>query len=214
MNDNNQDAMHLNIYFGGSKLPPIKSFDKDNELVAYLRTSSKEAAVFRVGYGVLPKTIVDEFIKSKGYQDLCTPVINQVLLKEYYEKWIDKVLPEAVAEYKRRRDVMIESVEKYFPPGTYTRPHGGFFVWYESEKDFNAPKFLEEVALKNNVNYVPGVAFYPVEQLGHMYNPEMNDIEKLKYQLNTIRLSYLLLRPEETEEGIKILGSLFTKHLG
>jgi len=214
MNDNNQDAMHLNIYFGGSKLPPIKSFDKDNELVAYLRTSSKEAAVFRVGYGVLPKTIVDEFIKSKGYQDLCTPVINQVLLKEYYEKWIDKVLPEAVAEYKRRRDVMIESVEKYFPPGTYTRPHGGFFVWYESEKDFNAPKFLEEVALKNNVNYVPGVAFYPVEQLGHMYNPETNDIEKLKYQLNTIRLSYLLLRPEETEEGIKILGSLFTKHLG
>ena len=208
-----EDAAYRDIYFGDTKIPPIKSLDKDNEYVVYLRTSSKEAAVFRVGYGVVPRTIVDEFIKSKGYQDLCTPVINQVLLKEYYEKWIDKVLPEAVQEYMRRRNAMIESVEKYFPPGKHTRPQGGFFVWYESEKEFNAPEFLEQIALKNDVNYVPGVAFYPVEQLGWIYNPGTNSIEKIKYHLNTMRLSYSLLKPEDIEEGIRRLGELLSKHI-
>ncbi len=209
-----EDAAYRDIYFGGEKIPPIKSMDKENEYVAYLRTSSKEAAVFRVGYGVIPKTIVDEFIKSKGYQDLCTPVINQVLLKEYYEKWIDRVLPEAVGEYMRRRNAMIESIEKYFPPGIHTKPQGGFFVWYESEGEFNAPTFLEEVALKNDVNYVPGVAFYPVEQLGWIYNPDTGSIEKIKYHLNTMRLSYSLLKPADIEEGIRRLGMLLSKHIG
>ncbi|MEX0567989.1 MAG: PLP-dependent aminotransferase family protein [Candidatus Njordarchaeota archaeon] len=212
-----EDAAYRDIHFEASKLPPIKSFDKENELVVYLRTTSKEAAVFRVGYGVIPKTIVDEFIKSKGYQDLCTSVINQVLLKEYYEKWIDKVLPDAVKEYKKRRDTMIKSVESYFPPGFHTKPHGGFFVWYESEKPFNAPKFLEDVALKNDVNYVPGVAFYPVEKLGWMYLPETNSIEPLNARIskyfNTMRLSYSLLEPALIEEGIKILGRLLSEHL-
>lgn len=212
-----EDAAYRDIHFGASKLPPIKSFDKENKLVAYLRTTSKEAAVFRVGYGVIPKTIVDEFIKSKGYQDLCTSVISQVLLKEYYEKWIDKVLPTAVREYKKRCNIMIESVENYFPSGFYTKPQGGFFVWYESEKSFNAPKFLEDVALKNNVNYVPGIAFYPVEKLGWMYIPEKNSIDristKINRYMNTMRLSYSLLEPPLIEEGIQILGRLLSKHL-
>lgn len=212
-----EDAAYRDIHFGASKLPPIKSFDKENKFVAYLRTTSKEAAVFRVGYGVIPRTIVDEFIKSKGYQDLCTSVISQVLLKEYYEKWIDKVLPIAVKEYKKRRDTMIESIEKYFPPGFHTKPQGGFFVWYESEKSFNAPKFLENVALKNNVNYVPGIAFYPVEQLGWMFVPEKNGIErigiKINKYINTMRLSYSLLEPSLIEEGIRVLGRLLSEHL-
>lgn len=209
-----EDAAYRDIFFGSEKLPPIKSFDKNNELVVYLRTSSKEAAVFRVGYGVIPKTIVDEFIKSKGYQDLCTPVINQVLLKEYYERWIDKVLPKTVQGYEERAQAMLKSIEQYFPPGFHTKPQGGFFVWYESEnRNFNAPKFLEDIALKNDVNYVPGAAFYPVEHLGYYYNSETNDIEKLKFPLNTMRLSYSLLPPEDIEEGIRILGGLLNKHL-
>ena len=208
-----EDAAYRDIFFGQEKLPPIKSFDKENKLVAYLRTSSKEAAVFRVGYGVIPKTIIDEFIKSKGYQDLCTPVINQVLLKEYYEKWIDKVLPTTVKGYQERAKVMMESIQRYFPPGFYTKPQGGFFVWYESEKSFDAPAFLENVALKNDVNYVPGAAFYPVESLGYHYDPEQKDITKIKVPLNTMRLSYSLLPPEDIEAGIKILGSLLSKHL-
>ncbi len=209
-----EDAAYRDIYFGGEKLPPIKSFDKNNEYVAYLRTTSKEAAVLRVGYCVLPRPIVDEFIKSKGYQDLCTSVISQVLLKEYYEKWIDKVLPKAVEEYKRRCKTMIESVNQYFPPGFHTKPQGGFFVWYESDKrGFNASSFLENVALKNNVNYVPGAAFYPVESLGYYYNPDNNEIERIKFPLNTMRLSYSLLPPEDISEGIKLLGKLLNEHL-
>jgi len=208
-----EDAAYRDIHFEKEKLPPIKSFDKNNEYVAYLRTTSKEAAVLRVGYCVLPKPIVDEFIKSKGYQDLCTSVISQVLLKEYYEKWIDKVLPSAVEEYRRRCMTMIDSIDRYFPPGFSTKPRGGFFVWYESEKDFNSSKFLEDVALKNNVNYVPGAAFYPVESLGYYYDPDRNEIEKIKFPPNTMRLSYSLLPPEDIEEGIKLLGKLLNEHL-
>ncbi|MHA1616233.1 MAG: aminotransferase-like domain-containing protein [Candidatus Njordarchaeales archaeon] len=209
-----EDAAYRDIQFQ-KPLPPIKSFDKENRWVAYLRTTSKEAAVFRIGYCVIPDELIDNFLKSKGYIDLTSPTINQVILKVYYEKYIDKVLPETIRGYERRCKVMTKTMDEHFPEGFRTDPTGGFFVWWESaNKTFNASVFLEKVAIPNDVSYVPGAAFYPLPQFGYMYDPDKREIVPLKeIPENAMRLSYSYLPENLIEEGIIKLGKLLSEHL-
>lgn len=209
-----EDGAYRDIQFE-EKLPSIKSFDKDNKWVIYVRTTSKEAASFRIGYSVLPDSIRDEFIKSKGYIDLNSPVITQLILKIYYEKYIDKVIAETVNQYKRRCEIMLKAIDEYFPPGFHTKPTGGFFVWWESERtDFDSKVFLEDVALRNDLSYVPGHAFYPLPFFGWKYIPKTREIVKLEdIKKNAMRISYSYLSEEEIEEGTRRLGMLLSEYL-
>ena len=209
-----EDEAYREIQFK-EKIPTIKTLDKENKWVIQTRSTSKEAAVLRVGYSILPDSIVDEFVKAKGYIDLNTPAFTQFLLKHYYEKYIDKVIGDVVAQYKKRYETMAKAIDEYFPPGTRTDPTGGFFIWWESENpNFDAKAFLEKVALKNDLSYVPGEAFYPLPYFGWKYNPDTRTIEKeTQPKKNTMRLSYSFLTEQEIEEGIKKLGMLLQEHL-
>ncbi|MEX2690759.1 MAG: PLP-dependent aminotransferase family protein, partial [Candidatus Njordarchaeum guaymaensis] len=209
-----EDAAYREIQFQ-QKVPPIKSLDKENKWVVYIRTSSKEAAVFRIGYTVLPDDILRDFLKSKGYIDLTSPIINQVLLKKYYEKYFDDVINNVVEGYRRRCNAMEAAIDTSFPPGWRSHPSGGFFIWWESDdKSFNARHFLEKVALKNDLSYVPGEAFYPLPEFGYVFNPETNCIERLKKpKRNTMRLSFSFLNEKEISEGINKLGNILSQHL-
>ena len=75
-----EDAAYREIQFGKIP-PPIKKYDPENKWVAYLRTSSKEAAVLRLGYSILPEEIMTPVIKDKGYLDLCTSSFVQRMLE-------------------------------------------------------------------------------------------------------------------------------------
>ncbi len=209
-----EDEAYREIQFK-EKIPTIKTFDKENKWVIQTRSSSKEAAVLRVGYSVLPDSIVDEFVKAKGYIDLNTPALNQIILKIYYEKYFDKVIGNVVEEYRKRYEAMAKAIDEYFPAGTRTDPTGGFFIWWESEnKNFNAKAFLEEIALKNDLSYVPGEAFYPLPYFGWKYDPNTRTIVKeLEPKRNTMRLSYSFLEIEEIEKKNKKLGMLLKEHL-
>jgi len=207
-----EDSAYREIQFGNERLPPIKSFDDDNSVVAYLRSSSKEAAVFRIGYSILPAELRKEVVKSKGYIDLNTPAVTQMLAKIYYQKYFSKHIEEVREGYKKRCDVMKKSIDEYFPDGSRTDPKGGFFIWWNAaDASFDSKKFLEEVALKNDVIYVPGVAFFP--RFGYAYHPEKNSIEKMKPETHGMRLGYSYLCPEDISDGIKKLGFLLSEAL-
>ena len=209
-----EDAAYREIQFGGKRLPTIKSFDKENKWVMYLRTSSKEAFVARIGYYVAPDPIRKELIKAKGYMDLCTPMLMQIVLKKYYEKYIDKVLPDVVKEYEKRAKVMEKAIDESFPEGWHTTPTGGFFIWYEhSKKDFDSKVFLEKVAIPNAISYVPGMAFYPLPQFAYIYDVHENKLYQMKeVPTHTMRLSYSLLPENMIDEGIRLLGKLLKEH--
>ena len=206
-----EDAAYREIQFGGQKLPPIKSFDKENRRVAYLRTTSKEAAPFRVGYSVLPKELEEQALKDKGYLDLCTSTIIQIILNEYYTKYIDKVLPKVVNLYKRRCKTMCDAIDETFPPGKRSDPQGGFFIWWESEKKFDTAKFLESIAIPNGIAYVPGAAFYP--PIGYQYSSKTRDVTRIEPKANTMRLGFSFRKSDNISVGVRKLGELLTKEL-
>lgn len=205
-----EDSAYREIQF--SKIPaPIKKYDTENKWVAYLRTSSKEAAVLRLGYSVLPEEIMTPMIKEKGYLDLCTPTLTQKILEIYYSKYIDKVLPDNLRIYEKRRDVMEKMIDTYFPSnGKSSKPTGGFFFWFQmADENFDSSKFMQEKAIPNDVLYVPGKAFYPIR--GYSINANDSQLHGNRIKTNGMRISFSFVSSQLIAEGMEVLGKLLQK---
>ncbi|RDE14992.1 MAG: hypothetical protein C4K48_05195 [Candidatus Thorarchaeota archaeon] len=207
-----EDAAYAEIQFKDTP-KAIKTLDKDNSRVAYLGTSSKEAAVLRVGYSILPDNVREQVLKDKGYLDLCTTTLVQRILDEYYNKHIDDAMRVAIPLYKKRCEAMAKAIDESFPAGTRSDPTGGFFIWWQSDKsDFDSSKFMEDVAIPNDLLYVPGGPFYPIT--GHKLTADSNDLEPSVPEGNTMRLGFSYAPPDVIYEGISRLGKLLSKELG
>ncbi len=206
-----EDAAYAEIQF--KKTPkPIKTLDSDNMRVAYLGTTSKEAAVMRVGYSILPINVREQVLKDKGYLDLCTSSLLQRILDIYYTNYIDQAMKEAVPKYEARCKAMVQAIDEFFPPGTRSDPTGGFFVWWQSEKkNFDSSKFMMKTAIPNDVMYVPGGPFYPIT--GFSVKPDGSDLIASKVEPNTMRLGFSYTSPEMIFEGIERLGKLLAKEI-
>ncbi len=205
-----EDAAYKEIQFYGKKYSPLKKYDKENDRIAYLSTTTKEAASFRVGYSILPEDIRENIVKAKGFYDLCTSEFIQKVVAKYYEKHIDRQIPIIQKEYKKRRDAMVKSVDEFMPEGLYTKPTGGFFVWYENmNKEFNSKEFISD-AIKAGVIYVPGYQFYPSN--GYAINRE-KELQPFKAPTNTMRLGYSIMKPGDICIGIELLGKLIKEKL-
>ena len=205
-----EDAAYKEIQFEDKEYRPLKEHDTENQRIAYLSSTTKEAASFRLGYHVLPPQIRGAVIKVKGYYDLCTSEFTQRIAAKYYEKYIDDQLPIIRQGYKLRRDAMVKAVEEYLPEGIFTRPTGGFFVWYETQnKEFDSKKFVE-VSLENGISFVPGYSFFPSE--GYSLTEE-NCLTPSKKYTHTMRLGYSLLPPDQITEGMEKLGNLLYDYL-
>src|SRR5690606_7016152 len=93
--------------------------------------------------------------------------------------------------YKKRKDLMIKTMEEEFPEGvTWTNPQGGLFTWVVLPEHLNAREIAVK-ALEKNVAYVPGGAFFP--NGGHE---------------NTFRMNYSNMPEDKIVEGIKRLGEV------
>ncbi len=207
-----EDSAYAEIQFK-KPLRPIKSLDKDNMRVAYLGTTSKEAAVLRVGYSVLPPNVKEQVLKDKGYLDLCTSTLVQRILDIYYSKYIDQAMRAAVPQYQKRYEVMAKAIDESFPAGSRTDPTGGFFIWWQSEDPtFDSGDFMQRVAIPNDLLYVPGGPFYP--QMGYSVPLEGNELVNVTRELNTMRIGFSYAGIDIISEGIARLGELLTKELG
>ncbi|MFX1368366.1 MAG: PLP-dependent aminotransferase family protein [Promethearchaeota archaeon] len=205
-----EDSAYAEIQF--KKNPkPIKSLDKDNIRVAYLGTTSKEAAVLRVGYSVLPPSVREEVLKDKGYLDLCTTTLVQRILDEYYKYHIDDAMKKSIPLYKERCEAMAKAIDASFPEGERTDPTGGFFFWWQSTKEFDSAVFLKDVGVPNNVIYVPGASFYPIT--GYTLKPDGNGLSPSRPELNTMRLGFSYAKPEMITVGIELLGKLLSENI-
>ncbi|UCE14553.1 MAG: PLP-dependent aminotransferase family protein [Candidatus Heimdallarchaeota archaeon] len=203
-----EDAAYKEIQFGISKIHPLKEYDSNNQRIAYLSTSTKEAASLRIGYSVLPEELRNAVIKAKGYYDLCSSELVQQILAIYYDKYIDLQLPMIRQGYADRCEAMINAIMEFMPDGSFTRPTGGFFIWYETrKKHFDSLAFVKS-AIDGDVAYVPGIAFYP--QNGFAVTEE-SKLVKCRRPTNAMRLGYSLLSPEKITKGIKALSKLLRK---
>ena len=94
---------------------------------------------------------------GKQASDLCSSTLTQYFVNEYFGegRW-GAYIDSLIEVYRARRDAMLESLERHFPPqATWTTPEGGLFVWATLPDYFDTTDLLAR-ALRENVAFVPG----------------------------------------------------------
>ncbi|MGE5390362.1 MAG: PLP-dependent aminotransferase family protein [Deltaproteobacteria bacterium] len=191
-----EDDPYSALRFEGDELPSIKSME--NDWVIYLSTFSKTVAPgFRVGWMVGDRRVISNVAKCKQGADLHTNSLVQHILVRYLQEadtpaHIDRIR----AEYKRRKDAMLEALAREFPPEvSWSLPEGGMFLWLQLPEGLDTELLLTE-AVAQKVAFVPGKPFF-VGGGGE----------------NTMRLNYSNSSPGLINEAIRRLARLIRPHL-
>ncbi len=98
---------------------------------------------------------------GKQASDLCSSSISQYFVGAYFESgpWEDYVRS-LIEIYRRRRDVMLDSLAEHFPrEAEWTHPQGGLFIWATLPDYIDTTDLLAR-ALEEHVAFVPGRAAF------------------------------------------------------
>lgn len=187
-----EDNPYGELRFEGVRPPAIKSFDTEGRVV-YLGTFSKTFCPgLRIGWTLGHGEIIQKYIIVKQGADLHTSSLSQRELEKYMSTYsLDAHIDRIKAVYKKRRDLMLETMKAEFPESVkYTYPEGGLFTWASLPEHLDAKEVLKR-ALEYKVAFVPGGSFFP--NGGHE---------------NHFRLNYSMMPEDKIVEGIKRLGKV------
>lgn len=187
-----EDSPYGELRYDKKRLPAIKSFDKKGIVITLGTFSKTFCPGFRIGWITASPEIIKKYVLIKQGADLQCNTLSQVICARFMEKYsLDEHIKSIISVYKNRRDLMIDSMKKYFPKEVkFTIPEGGLFTWVELRSDLDSAKIMED-ALKEKVAYVPGASFFP--------NGGKN---------NFFRLNYSNMPDERIIEGIERLGKV------
>lgn len=177
--------------------PSLKSMDTEG-LVIFTGTFSKIFCPgLRIGWIAADTKIIGKYVLIKQGADLCTSMRSQMEIAKYMDLYdFENNVQQLIWVYRKRRDVMVEMLEKTLPQGVkFTRPQGGLFLWVELPSYMKAMELLQE-CLKNNVAFVPGDSFFP-----------NGGVE------NTFRLNYSNMSEDKIKEGIQRLSQVIQAYI-
>lgn len=192
-----EDNPYGELRFEGEHLPSVKSFDTTGNILCTGSFSKIFCPGFRIGWIAGDKDIIRKYVLVKQGTDLQCNTIAQMVISEYLKRYdIDEHIGKIVEVYKKRRDVAVEYIERYFPQNIkFTYPEGGLFTWIELPEGISARDVLEK-CLEQKVAFVPGGSFFPNE------NRE-----------NTFRINYSNMPEDRIEKGLRIIAEVVREYI-
>jgi 2-aminoadipate transaminase len=179
------------LRYEGEQLPTLYSLD--DEFVIYASTFSKILSPgVRLGWTVAPPPITAKMQIGKQASDLCSSSISQYFVDAYFQAgpWEDYVRS-LLEIYRRRRDVMLDSLAEHFPrEAEWTHPQGGLFIWATMPDYIDTTDLLAR-ALEENVAFVPGRAAFLDGRGG-----------------SAMRLNFSGVTEDEIREGVRRIGEV------
>jgi 2-aminoadipate transaminase len=155
-----EDNPYGELRFIGENEPSMRTFLGDDCVL--LGSFSKIVSPgIRLGWIAACPEIMEKLIVAKQASDLhsnylCQRIVHQYLLDNDIERHIAKIRK----IYKEQRDHMVQMMEECFPEEVcFTRPEGGMFLWATLPESMSALDLFHQ-AIKENVAFVPGQAFY------------------------------------------------------
>lgn len=195
-----EDAAYRELRYAGPPLPSLWSYDTSQQTVILTQTFSKTFSPgLRVGFSVLPESLVKPVNDLKGNEDFGSARLNQHILADVlqsgeYASHVNSV----ISGYTVKRDAMLSAADQYFSDldgVTWERPDGGLYVWMtlpsEIETGFDSDLFRDATE-STKVIYVPGELCYPTN---------WSDRPR-----NQMRLSFGVETPDQIQEGMRRLA--------
>lgn len=182
-----EDNPYGELRYEGEILPSLKSLDTKG-LVMFLGTFSKIFCPgLRLGWVAAEHSLLTEFVKIKQSADLHTSNFDQGVADAYMDAYdLDEHVKEIVELYRHRRDLILKSMEEYFPAGTeWTHPEGGLFLWLTFPEGVSARNVFTK-CIEMKVAGVIGDAFYPNQKTDR-----------------SVRINYSNVPDDRIVEGIK-----------
>jgi 2-aminoadipate transaminase len=179
------------LRYEGDPLPTLRSLDE--EFVIYASTFSKILSPgVRLGWTAAPAPVLAKMNIGKQASDLCSSSISQYFVGAYFDSgpWSDYVRS-LIEIYRRRRDVMLDSLAEHFPrEAEWTHPQGGLFIWATLPSYIDTTDLLAR-ALQDRVAFVPGRAAFVDGRGG-----------------SSMRLNFSGVGEDEIREGIRRIGEV------
>ncbi|HEX2209911.1 MAG TPA: PLP-dependent aminotransferase family protein [Longimicrobium sp.] len=177
--------------------PPLRALEE--RWVLYVGSFSKVLAPsFRLGWIVAPRELVPVLGCAKDGADLDMASFSQRVAAEYLATGdFGEHLARVRAEYRVRRDLMLELLRTEFPAGSrWSTPCNGALIWAELPEGYDTGALLE-TAMAAGVAYVPGDAFaVPGSGAGR----------------GGMRLNFSYCKPEQIREGMARLGRVLREN--
>src|SRR5665648_46412 len=185
-----EDNPYEKLRFEGEPIPSIYSLEKNGSVISLGTFSKILCPGLRLAWILGNKEIIRKMAILKQATDLCTSTLTQLIACEYCQSGkLEENIKSNVKIYKKKRDAILNALEKYFTKeAVWTKPQGGFFVVATLPEYIDTKEMLKE-AIEENVAYVPGAPFF-ADGKGQ----------------NTMRLSFCFTSEENIEEGIKRIG--------
>lgn len=190
-----EDNPYGELRFEGESVPSVSSFDTEGYVLCTGTFSKIFCPGYRIGWIAGDKEIIRKYVLVKQGADLQCNTIAQMEIAKYLELYdIDIHIAKIVETYRVRRDLALETMEKYFPKGiTFTRPQGGLFAWVVLPATINARDVLVK-SLERKIAFVPGGSFFP------------NGGNE-----NTFRINFSNMPENRIVEGLKCLGEVLSE---
>jgi 2-aminoadipate transaminase len=194
-----EDAAYRELRYYGDDVPSLLGLDNEGERVIHAGTFSKPYSPgIRVGWGILPRKLVEPLLAQKGNVDFGSPHFSQVLMATALELGLFARHVAAIREsYRCKLDATLEVADEELKPlgVRWIRPTGGLYVWLKLPETIDTgvdgPLFPRAVA--DGMLYVPGECCYPLEGCPR--------------RRNTLRLSFGVPSIEEIRRGVKSLAN-------
>ncbi len=187
-----EDNPYGELRYEGEFLPSVKSFDRAGRVLCTGTFSKIFCPGYRIGWIAGEKEVIRKYVLVKQGVDLQCNTLAQMAIAAYLERYdIDAHIGKIREVYKKRRDIVLDAIRRYFPSDiTYTRPEGGLFLWIELNEATDTVALLEK-CVERRVAFVPGNSFFP----------NLN-------KRNTLRINFSNTRDELIAEGIERIGDV------
>jgi 2-aminoadipate transaminase len=190
------DAYGL-LKYDGQPDPPLRALS--SQWVCYVGSFSKIVAPsLRVGWVAVPEQLISPFSIAKFASDLDSYTFTQHAIASFLEEgeiWAH--VRYLCDQYRRRRDIMLDSLGAYFPTGArWNCPSGGLFIWVELPEEWNTAELLPTSVQRHRVAYIPGESFA---------------VDETRRFSNCLRLNFSNSPEDNIREGVLRLSRLFTE---
>jgi len=188
-----EDNPYGDLRYFGADIPTIKSLDSDG-IVLYVGSFSKTISPgLRVGFLLLPAGALGPFTVAKQAVDVHTPVLNQMIVNEFVQRYgYAEHLARLREIYRRKLALALDCMETHLRGKLeYVAPEGGLFIYCKLPEGVSTPEFCAR-CIAGGVAVVPGTAFSAKEGEDSPY----------------IRINFSTPTDAQLVRGIEILGSL------
>jgi 2-aminoadipate transaminase len=186
-----EDDPYGELRFEGESLPTMLDLDTNDRVVFASSFSKTVCPGIRVGYLVGPEPVIAEILKRATNTYISPSMVSQSIVAEFCTSGaLDRSIETVKAALRDRRDAVCGALESKIPDARFNPPEGGYFLWVELPDGADVDA-LAAAAKDRGVVFVKGTDFV------------------LEGGLNTLRLAYSGVTPEQIEEGIGRLADAY-----